>query len=129
MAYDERFSAFMDEAEKWISKFGLFDWSINYDFSDIGEDSARTRYCAESHVAYLILNSNPPEPSDEADVRKSALHEVIELAIADYSTVYRRHFETSSDRTDAIDQARHALVHRLQRVIEGDSFRNRVYYR
>ena len=129
MTKEERFSLFIQEVDSWLQRFGIFDWDIGYELTAIGQAEASTSFCSEAHAAKFTLNSNPTEDNDADDVKRSALHEVLELVLADLSTAYRRAYETEDEKHDAVEQARHAVIHRIQHALGGAALAKRVYYR
>lgn len=109
-------SAFRKEALFWIERFGLNDYEC--EFARIKLDNTRAQvthnYLGKTAGFYLTSEwTCPMTPLNMTEVRKCAKHEVIELLIADLSTVGQSRFVTE----DEMMSVRHTLVRRLEKLL------------
>ena len=103
------FNIFRDECNKWIDKFNLNDWEINYEYAESAEDNAICRVNVPAKIATLTLCN----ACDDTLIKISAMHEVLELLLFEL-TVLASKREWSEE---AWDREVHTVIHRLQNVI------------
>ncbi len=70
--------------EEWLPVFGLTDWRIDYDTSDIGSNFGRACFDRENRIASFFLTDTViPEAEISFDVEETAIHELLHLSFSD----------------------------------------------
>ena len=111
----KHFRLFKKEAKKWIGRFGLIGWEIDYCHDDGDEHLAACYSSCENRSALLELKKDWPdnEGVDDQAIRLAAFHEVCELFMA-------RLIELSKDRfapENSIEIEKHAIIRTLENVL------------
>lgn len=121
VSYEEFHSATL----KWIDAFGLTDWLIDVEFSDLGPESqntaARTYTNWTQRNARIVLNSTFQIPGHrtchERNADALALHEVLHVVL----TVLGNTAAAAGDYTaDRVDSEEHAVIRRVMRAMQID---------
>lgn len=83
---NKHFKLFQKECQKWIDIFGLKGWTIYYSFENLENTFAECRCSYRGRVATLVLSKNGYSYKEhltaEQSVKKSALHECLELLLS-----------------------------------------------
>lgn len=112
------FQAFKAECQKWIERFGLSEWKVEYHHHDFGDDNRKQAQCCysvDSKAAALRLAKRVlPDAFGYIPLREAARHEVLHLLLAEYCDVCVAS-EANSDV--ALVAAEHSVINRLLRVL------------
>jgi hypothetical protein len=108
------FRTFQAQCRFWIKYFGLKGWDVAFEHCDLGGDDAQCEHDAEARMATLRMNM---DVSEENIADKLAFHEVMELLLADLSTIASRRSATETEIGSAI----HNIIH----TFEGTLFREK----
>lgn len=118
---DEQFKLFKDEVERWLTQFGLLEWSVTVNRDVICAGSkAWTQANITGRSVGIFINEDAECHKDDNDIRKSAFHEVLELLLWDYEDICINsgtRFATDKVRCEAIESARHAVLRRIENGI------------
>ena len=116
---EDDFIRFDSHIRRWIEKLGLTEWNFDVQHEQIGENAqARCSYnnvsknCIFKLTKVLEYSFGVIE-----DLNKLALHEVLHLAMADYTWLAS---QTKDEYSDASISHEHELINRLARVIIKD---------
>ena len=109
------FEIFKTECEKWIEIFGLKGWAIEfYHKDDLKDSRASCSYDVVSRSASLYLNITWHEDTvSEANIRKSAFHEVCEVMLCNIRCLAETRFISKIE----IDEECHAIIRTLENVL------------
>lgn len=118
------FELFKSEANKWIEKFGLKDWSISFAFEHLQDNYAECRYKWLGRIAVLVLSKWMDEETSKEQIRKSAFHEVCELLLVVMEKTALDEAIPYDERMGLTDSARHGVIRRLENSIFQDSLHN-----
>lgn len=116
MTYDTEklYPAFVDEAEHWISAFGLKNWFIEVFSAKLPpEDLAATSDAPLDRRAQIALNVEWSSEPSEYLVRRSGFHEICEVL---FSTLEEMAKRRSADEED-IRKEIHSLIRILENVL------------
>ena len=80
----EHFKLFQAECEKWLSFFGLYEWSVRYAHRNNNGCYAMCECDHEGKVCVFSLSTSflVPEYGIIKQIKKSAFHEVCELLLS-----------------------------------------------
>ena len=110
------FKLFCDEFRRQCQKLGLQEWRLDFVHEDCGDSYSSMNPGYLDRVVTVCLHTEWSETitmlSDD-EIRKTALHEVIELLVIDLWILAKARFATD----DEIHAARHTLVRRLEKVL------------
>lgn len=110
----KHFKIFKAECEKWIDKFNLRNWCVDYYHKDDSDDTyAWSRYSYAGRAVDLCLNCNWKREITEHELRLSAFHEVCEVLL--YSLRYlgeSRYLAHGDTETEV-----HNIIRRLEYVL------------
>lgn len=110
------FEVFKEEVLFWINKFGLHQWEIHFSHEPFNDELAGIGHNLVGGSATFFLSTEWKGkiiPVTNAEIRRTAKHEAIELLLADYYTLARNRFA----REDEITAVHHAHVRRLEKLI------------
>ena len=110
----KQFEEFKDEFLYWVDVFGLKGWEIVFEFGskhllDVSENEAEVLIHVKSRQAFVTLRDDVSDPN----IRKTALHEACELLLGKISNLAEERFATA----DALDEARHEVIHILDKLL------------
>lgn len=115
---EEHFERFKTRANNLLDKLRIGDWDIIFVFEELGDNLATCQTDWRARYATLALNKVwAQEPTEEA-IKDTAYHEVLELLLDDIDYAYSVQSLSEADRDTAVARARHAVIHRLMRVLE-----------
>ena len=116
---EAHFKIFKIECEKWIARFGLTDWFVDFyheDWSEsCGEGDAWCRWVKEGRAASLCLNTsleNIDGKSAPAFLRRLAVHEVAHILFARIQDLAKSRFVEVRE----IEEEIHVIIRRLENV-------------
>lgn len=116
---EQHFTVFKNYAAWLIEKVGLQDWYVDFEFHELGDgtlaDCAVNRRARRSTISLSSVWVDE-EPTDER-LKITAQHEVLELLLDDFEDIFYETSLSEEARNRAIERARHAIIHRLLRVI------------
>ena len=112
---DKDFKLYCKTCTFWLEKFGLYDWDIDFCHTDWDDGCASScTYNAEAGHAWLNLNVDWLEgPVNDEELKKTALHEVLELLLARYRDIATKRFTTM----EALTTENHVVIQRLIHVL------------
>ena len=111
----QAFALFQSECERWIAKYGLFDWKVSFtnEFQDDMLGSCIYSYVNHGAIFNLApLDCWPEEMRTPKDIRYVAFHEVTELLIGDLRLLTMERNVTE----EQVEAATHSLIHRLEKA-------------
>ena len=113
------FEIFKREAELWIGRLGLTDWSVDFFHSDNPDGRpCRAWFRGEIEGRFCLIGLSPDwsgiKITDEA-VRKSAFHEVCEVMLMPLAWVA----ECRYAREEEIPEATHTIIRRFENLFYG----------
>lgn len=109
-------AAFKKEALFWIDKWGLIDWEFAFIRGELVNIRAQVSHNMLGKCVTFYLTKTwtcPVTPLTMKAIRVCAKHEVIELLIADLTTLALARFVTE----DELEHVRHTLVRRLEYIL------------
>ncbi len=109
------FKLFKDECRKWFKRFGLNDWNVRFDFTEMGESAGRCR------ANYMHMNATIMMATELSDllidkteyIKQIALHECLELLLMPINML-------AGDRTfneEEMDHQRHRVINTLMSIL------------
>jgi len=107
-----QFQLFKSEAQKWLNKFGLTDWHVEFEHAKINPDCNAEVYTPSlpSMKVLLTLNLEPDrEDYPDEEIKETALHEVLHVLFMRFSCLAKWRYSTELE----LDEAEHAIVFRL----------------
>lgn len=117
---DEKdFDWFTHYAGELINRLGLTDWIIDFEFFELSDGrEAQCKVSRAARRAALSLSSvwYDEEPTEEK-IKQAAWHEVLELLLDDYDAIALMPSLSGEDRAFEVERTRHAIIHRLGRVL------------
>lgn len=113
----EHFDIFQRHANVLIDKLGLADWTISFAFEDLVDNLAECRVNRPARKAELALSLVWGLEPTEYNLKDSAYHEVLELLLDDMEYILYVKSLDEDDRAGAIARARHAIIHRLLKIL------------
>lgn len=119
------FKNFQDEVGHWLHLLGLTGWRVEFAHEPI-EARAECRFNLSGRVAVLVLATEFEnlEPTEQ-NVRRSAFHEVWELAFARVWDTANRSDLTPGQRQDLMEEAQHELIRILENTMWDEDWGNR----
>jgi len=108
----EDFDLFVSVSKKEIKRLGLTDWKIWHQHDIDTKFKEACALCVTSYEdkqAAIQLNTVWEEKPTKDAIRYYAIHETLELLLADFSY----HAENRQTSPDELNAARHALIQRL----------------
>lgn len=123
----KHFEVFKQEGEKWIERFGLNDWRVEF-FHGAGNGEVPPRdaraFCAwkmEARCAGIHLAAMwPDEELTEKAIRRSAFHEVLHILLARIHCLAVMRF---LDCSATIDEEVHTIIRRLESGIFNNEYK------
>ena len=107
------FAEFKKEAEKWLDYFGLTEWELYWEHSDIGDATARCQFNDTQKTLLFILNT---KTNSKLNFRLSAFHEVCEALLAPMTDLVLNTYNS-----DITTRYSHEIIHRLENTIFKES--------
>ena len=110
----KHFRLYRETARKWISVFGLTDWDV--DFYHIEDEDCMSSCLGNSQAGSASLRFSKEwgeVPITDVEIRRTALHEVLELLLLKYRTEAMNRYSTE----ERIDTESHAVIQRLINVL------------
>lgn len=107
---------FKKECERWIKRFELNGWAVNFQLCELNDVLAETAYQYKPMNATIRLNSkwvDEVRPLNHGELSDIAKHEVIHLLLAKLDTLAHSRYVTK----DELDQAEHELLQKLIKII------------
>ncbi len=122
---DEYFKAFVEEGKKWISRFGLLDWRIEFHVGDScgsyppnrvdPEARAFVTWRIEARAAGIFLERRwAPGELTEYAVRRSAFHEVYHIVVGRLNMLATMRF---LDCEQTIAEEVHTIIRRMENAV------------
>lgn len=108
----KHFTVFKKECLKWIVLFGLLDWKFSF-FHEQWDNEALANYKTnlEGKCAAINLSIDwADEPITNAQIKRSAFHEVCEVMLSRLAICVRSRFVSSDEIIEAI----HDIIRRLE---------------
>lgn len=115
---EEHFNYFQAYAGGLLEQLGIGDWDISFIFEESGDNLATCQTNWRARYAVLTLNKVWMQEPTEDKIKETAYHEVLELLLDDIDYVYAVESLSGDDKSDAVARARHAVIHRLMRVLK-----------
>jgi hypothetical protein len=110
----EDYDIFVKHCEYWINKFGITEYEIDFQHSEL-DSVARCTYDVKAKIACFQLSKFVTyDFCEQSDLNKLALHEVLHLLLADLGYTIN---ETKDHYSDLAISAEHAAVQRLVKAI------------
>lgn len=115
---EKHFQWFREEAEALLERLGITDWSVEWVLDECEDGNhAECRVNRAARRCILALSTVwYSEPTEDA-VRESARHEVLELLLDDMEQIFWLESLSEDDKHHAISRARHAIIHRLEKLL------------
>jgi len=120
---EREFSFYRQRVLFWIDKFSLKQWQVDFRRIDIDESGARANctFSAEGMWAtfgFAIelgpISEWPKWPNNKADIDADAYHEVMELLLAELTTIMNSRYNISEG---CVDGAKHRVVATLENIV------------
>ena len=114
---NDDFKVYRAHVDGWLKKFGISEWSVEYQHAQIGDRvAAQVQYdCRAKSAVFRLTKVKEGDYGMGSTIEELALHEVLHLLIADYgwtaSTV-------KDDMADVVVSHEHELINRLMRVLK-----------
>jgi len=113
----KHFKLFKKECERWITIFGLLNWTVHYYHEEDGDPNvfAWTQYNHDNRVVDVSLNrvwANKPRDI-EYELKRAAFHEVCEILLYPLRYLGEARFITSGE----IDTGVHNVIRILENVV------------
>lgn len=110
------FETFKKECNKWINKFGLYDWDMKYQFVEMDDSAGRcvTNYVASAATIVLNPNFSNSLVDKATHIKEIALHEVLEVMLSPLTALIG---ERSYDEGEAEHQ-KHRIIQRLMKFLK-----------
>jgi len=111
---EKHFKVFVRECKKWINKFGLLGWEINYVHEDL-DPKARATCTADLDGRLVLLNLSVSLDLDPTDVaiKRVAFHEVMEVFLSQIVDIAYSRFVNEHE----IEQETHNIIRTLEHVV------------
>lgn len=116
---ERAFEVYKEEVHKWIGRLGLSEWDYRIKQTEIDEEDedylSWVTYNTSTRKASFWLPTTWPPESDATieNVRGSAIHEVLELLLADLrEAATQEKIATNSE----VHKYAHAIIHRLTNI-------------
>ena len=107
-----QFERFKKEFNKWISKFGLFDYQVEFFHADLEENSfAKINATPDSCIVSVWFNKNLPLCPKYHSPESSGKHEAIHLLLARLSIL------TSDEVTERVLIENERIVRILEKLL------------
>lgn len=110
------FKIFKKECQKWIDAWGIRDWQVYYETTDIKGIFGQFKSDYKNRVATIVLCKDWDDaltPLTNEEIRRIAKHETIHLLFAEMSTIGSARCVTA----DELDEAEHKVVRRLEKIL------------
>lgn len=106
------FDEFKRQSDKWLGHLGLRDWEISYSHKKLKKRYSEVSYNFRSRKALISLSTQFDCAVTRNGLEEHALHEVLHLAFSDLAS-----FAESAAALSRVEEAEHAVVHRLKRAL------------
>jgi len=108
------FEEFKFRCARWQKFFGLINYSISYQHTELEKDDAQCRYNISGKWAIMTLSTAVQNHNHSINffIRELALHEVCELLIGELGALARARYNY-----DEVESAEHEIVMRLVNVL------------
>ena len=110
------FEVYKKECLKWISKLGMTDWEVTFEFSPLEDAIAQFEEMSKARQVTFTLNSNQfvSGLTKREELKSTAFHEVFELLLTELAnTAYMR---ITTD--DLIIGKQHEIVHKVWNILK-----------
>jgi len=114
----QHFKIFINECEKWITKFELHNWTVVYEHKDLGNRNAQNAINALDHIATIGLTNEidtcfERKMSFNEYIKSLAKHEVLHLLLGDMvDLAYNRYIQE-----DELKICEESLVIKLSHIL------------
>ena len=118
----ERLLIFKDEVMHWLRCLDLLDWEVSFGEGATvdGDFIASTQYNPGGRQAVFLLSRGVTSKHYTVKaLHESALHEVLELLLAEVEIAMKAEFGNEKDGMMFENYARHGVIHRLMNVLMG----------
>lgn len=111
----KHFDLFKKECKKYIEKFGLCSWEINYKFKPIEGAYGNCASKYSGRAATITLSSNFYENGKNVnkEIKRIALHECLELLISPLEA----HAQARVWDADDFDKEIHIVIRTLEKLL------------
>lgn len=110
------FDEFKNHSEKWRKELGLTNWAVYYKHVKTENSYAEISWSIEDQIAAISLSTvwdSSWRVKDSAQLERCALHEMLHLMLI----VFYHHAESRYTTRQALDEAEHSVIRRLEDVI------------
>jgi hypothetical protein len=118
---ETHFATFVDEAEYWIRKYGLFCYEWTYLHRDLEDLLASATYNVQGKAATLALAVKSSTNPTDRKIRRAAYHEVLEVMLGGLNTVGAA---AGADHAD-LDTETHTVIRIMENVHFEDDYARR----
>lgn len=118
----ERLLIFKDAVMHWLRRLDLLDWEVSFGEGATvdGDFIASTQYNPGGRQAVFLLSRGVTSKHYTVKaLHESALHEVLELLLAEVEIAMKAEFGNEKDGMMFENYARHGVIHRLMNVLMG----------
>lgn len=116
------FDRFVFFVRHYMAELGMYDWRMEFCCTNLGAcRHSQVRFSIPDRLAVFALNNEIPEIYATDDyMRKSALHEVLHLMLAEHEVACTGYPDISKDaRGELIDNAQHMIINRMVPLLLG----------
>lgn len=108
------FKLFQKECLKWIKKFGLLDWHVEFFHEDWSESRGDCKWDGVGMIASINLNPNwrNTKVSNTA-IKRCAFHEVGHLLLGKIHLLANRRYSVTEN---LVDSEVHSVIRRLENL-------------
>jgi hypothetical protein len=110
---EKDYKIFQAEFRRWVELLGLGDWALEFEWKHTEGTEALVEATLCQRLATVVLAK---EVQDGRDVKELAKHEAMELLLMPLRVLAMERFSTCPQ----IDEAVHAVIQRLSRVLGGE---------
>lgn len=108
------FKLFKKECRKWIEVFGLKNWCVRYEHTQLNDCLANILWNTNGMTATIRLGTERPKlAACKTEIRRSAFHEVCHILLAKYYTIAQSRIITIGE----LDTVDHEIVRTLENTV------------
>jgi len=99
------------EVLKWMTRFKIGGWDVNFDFDEENDGVANTTWNLEGRVcAFRIARDWEKDPLTNKTIKETALHEVLHLILARIMSLSTARYMRKTELIEAQEEATNTLM-------------------